>query len=165
MFLDPSLWVFLAFLGLILLIGKRGWQALRQYLDQRAENIHNDIKMAQQSKEEAQFILNHALRLQKEMDKRSHEIMAHSDAEIQRLKSQAQQDLDDYLNHEENQLKVKFQQIEHQTIQHIEQKVINVAFASAQQIITFHTSESIHHKLFIKSLEEISHIPHRAIAS
>ncbi|MGI4851203.1 MAG: hypothetical protein ACRYGR_04615 [Janthinobacterium lividum] len=165
MFLDPSLWVFMAFLSLILLVGNRGWQGLRQYLDQRAENIHNDIKMAQQLKEEAQFILNHALRLQKEMDKRSHEIMVHNDAEIQRLKSQAQQDLDNYLNHEENQLKVKLQQIEHQTIQHIEQKVINIAFAAAQQVVTSHTHESIHNKLFTKSLEEISHIPHRTIAS
>ena len=97
MILDPSFWVFMAFLSLIFLVGNRSWQSLRQYLDQRAENIHNDIKAAQQLKEEAQFILNHAFRLQKEMNNRSHEIETHSDAEIQRLKFQAQQDLNKYL--------------------------------------------------------------------
>ena len=165
MILDPSFWVLMAFLSLIFLVGNRSWQSLRQYLDQRAENIHNDIKTAQQLKEEAQFILNHAFRLQKEMNNRSHEIETHSDAEIQRLKFQAQQDLNEYLIDQENQLKIKLQQLEYQAIQHIEEKVIDIAFTAAHQIVGKHVNETLHDKLFENGIAEISKIPHNSLSS
>lgn len=159
MILDPSLWVLMAFICLIFLVGNRSWLSLRQYLDQRAENIHNDIKAAHQLKEEAQFILNHALRLQKEMNDRFHEIITHSETEIERLKFQAQQDLDDYLFYEENLLTAKLLQLENQTIQHIEKKVVEVAFTAAQHVVADHVNEITHDILFKKGIAEISRIP------
>ena len=159
MIFDPSLWVFLAFLTLIFLVGRQSWQHLRHYLDQRAENIHNNIKAAQQLKEEAQFILNHALRLQKEMNDRSDEIIAHSEAEINRLKTEAQQQLDSYLALEESQLTTRLQQLEYEVLHQIEKKVVAMAFATAEQVITSYSNENIHISLFKKGIAEISRIP------
>ena len=162
---DPSFWTFLAFISLILLVGKRGWQTLRTHLDQRSEDINTNIKSAQQLKDEAQIILDQARQLQKEMTARSDQITAHSDAEILRLKFQAQKDLDSYLAHEKDQLTTRLQHLESQAIQHFELKVLDIAFTTAQHVMKDHVSKTTHDLLFDRGIAEISRIPQDSLSS
>ena len=162
---DPSFWTFMAFISLVLLVGKRGWHALRAHLDQRAEDIEVNIKAAQQLKDEAHAILDQARQLQREMNTRSGDIMAHNDAEIQRLKSQAQQDIDHYLADEQTRLATRFQQLEHQVIQQFELKITTIAFATAHHVIENNVPKTTHNLLFDKGIAEISRIPQNSLSS
>ena len=162
---NPSFWTLLAFVSLVSLVGKRGWQTLRTHLDQRAEDINSDINAAQRLKDEAQIVLDQARQLQKEMNARSEDIIAHSDAEILRLKFQAQQDLDSYLAYEKDQLATRLQHLESQAIQHFELKVVDIAFATAQHVMKDQGFKTTHDLLFDKGISEISRIPQNCLSS
>ena len=145
---DPSFWMFLAFVALLGLTGKKSWISLTQKLDARAENIVRDIEEAQLLKEEAQQLLNHAMRLQRDMNERIEEIMIRTKKEIAHLKKEAALEIDQHLKSEEYQL--------NERIQLSIQQAIQVALHASKNVMTIHANEQLEHVLFQKAIDKLS---------
>ena len=153
---DPSFWMFLAFVALLGLTGKKSWISLTQKLDARAENIVRDIEEAQLLKEEAQQLLNHAMRLQRDMNERIEEIMIRTKKEITHLKKEAALEIDQHLKSEEYQLNERIQLSIQQALKEIEEKAIQVALHASKNVMTIHANEQLEHVLFQKAIDKLS---------
>ena len=163
MTLDPSIWVLLAFVALIALIGRRSWETLCQHLDQRALTIHQNIQEAQKFKEEAQFALDHTLRLQQQMNQRSEEILTHSEIKVSQLKVQMEEELNTYLSQEEKDLASRLNILEKKILKDLETQAIESAFKAAEQKIIADTDIKIDDVLFQKGIEKIFSLPKQSL--
>lgn len=159
---DPSFWVFLAFVALIGLGGKKSWIALAQTLDARARNIEQDIEEAQHLKEEAQQLLNHAMRLQHSVNERIQEIKSHTKKEIEHLREEAAYEIEQHLKSEEYQLNERIQLSMRQALHKIEKKAINVALHASKNVIAMNANEQLKHAFFQKAMDKLSQVsfPH-----
>ena len=71
---DPTLWVFLAVVAFLFLLTFLGvWKLIGEKLDQRSDNIRNELDEARRLREEAQTLLASYKRRQKEAEAKAEE--------------------------------------------------------------------------------------------
>lgn len=86
MFNSIEFWLILAFIGAIVLVGRRAWQSATEMLDARREHVRAAFEEARSLAAEAQGSLRHALKHRETLDAEIESLMARAiqDAEAAR---------------------------------------------------------------------------------
>ena len=90
----PEFWVAIGFIVLVLAISKKGWEAIRTGLDDRAERIRTGLDEATRLREEAQHLLAEYQRKQRDAAKEIDNLLAAARAEAERSTVNAREALE-----------------------------------------------------------------------
>lgn len=157
MIINAEFWVFLSFLALIALTGKKAWGALSQFLDKRIREIIRNIEEARHLKEEATDLLDQAVTLQSKVNDQIQETRAYAKTEIQHLKETADREVEAHLKFEEYQLQERTRLAMHQFLDHLEKRAIFTAFENAREVIALNVNAPLEQVFLKKAVNALSH--------
>ena len=132
----PEFWVACGFIVLVLAIAKKGWGAIRDGLDSRAERIRTSLDDAAKLREEAQHLLAEYQRKQRDAAKEIDELMAAARAEAERATAHAKEMLDESLARREQLALDKIAQTEADALLAVRNAAVDIAIAATRNILT-----------------------------
>ncbi len=135
MFADPTFWVGLAFVLVVLLTFKKVAGAMTKGLDERAAKIRTQIEDARKLREDAQALLAEYQRKQRDAMAEAEKIISAAKDEAQRLKAQAEKDLEHALARRKEQALERIAQSEAQALAQVRNTAVDAALAAAEALI------------------------------
>jgi len=135
LFDDPTFWVALAFVTLIVLVGKKIYLMAGTALDDRADGIKAKLDEAARLREEAQEILAANRRKQQEAAKEAENFVAKAKEEAEPIREQAKAQLKHDLERRKQLAEERIAQAEARAIAEIRTLSADVALAATKQIL------------------------------
>ena len=132
---DPNVWYTLAFVIFIALMGRSLWRLSSQMLDNKIKSIRKNLEDAARMKKEAKDFLKLAQQKQKAAQEQSHQIMALSEREVERIQIDAIQNRKDFLSSQKRQLQERLASLEVVTFKELNETLIQTAILSAEKVI------------------------------
>lgn len=132
---DPTFWVGLAFVLVVLLTFKKVAAGVTAGLDARAAAIRTQIEEARKLREDAQALLAEYQRKQREAMAEAEKIISAAKGEAARLKVQAEQDLEHALARRKQQALERIAQSEAQALAQVRNTAVDAALAAAEALI------------------------------
>lgn len=139
-FQDPTFWVAMAFITLIVLAAKPVGRKIAEALDERSDTIKAQIDEAQQLREEAQELLASYKRAQQEAEEEAAKILQRAKEEAARLEAKAKSDLENALVRREKAAEARIAQAEAAAIAEVQALATSVALNAAQALLAEHIS-------------------------
>ncbi len=131
----PELWLVLALLALLVIAFRPAKRAILGALDGRAGRIRDELEEAQRLREEAQAALANFQRQQRDALGEAGEIIAHAQAEAERLREHAAADMEETLKRREAMAMDRISQAETAAVAEVRGVAVDVAIAAARDII------------------------------
>jgi F-type H+-transporting ATPase subunit b len=135
MFFAPEFWVLIAFIIFVVLVWRKAKVAVLGALDERAERIRRELEEAQRLREEAQGLLAQSQRKQREALKEAEAIVAHARDEAERLRREAEVDLEAQMKRREAQAIDKIAQAEAAALQQVRDMTVDIAIDATRRIL------------------------------
>lgn len=132
---DPTFWVALAFITLIILAGKPVARMFATALDDRAETIKAQLDEAEKLREEAQELLASYKRKQQEAEEEAAKILQRAKDEAARLEVKSKEDLANALKRREAAATARIAQAEASAIAEVQALATRVALSAAQALM------------------------------
>ena len=132
---DATFWVAVAFVILIVLVGKKVLKIAQEGLDKRSVEIHEKIEEATRLHEDAKDLLASYERKQREAAKAADAIVAQAREEAERLEAKAADDLEKSVKRREAQAMDRIAQAEAQATQEVRDLAVNLATQAAEKIL------------------------------
>lgn len=133
---DPTFWVALAFVVLMVFIAKPVGRMLATALDDRADTIKGQLDEAEQLREEAQELLASFKRKQQEAEEEAAKILKRAKEEAVRLEAKSKVDLENALKRREQAATARIAQAEAGAIAEVQEYATNVAMTAAQALLS-----------------------------
>jgi len=133
---DPTFWVALAFIVLMVFIAKPVGRMLATALDDRADTIKGQLDEAEQLREEAQELLASFKRKQQEAEEEAAKILKRAKEEAVRLEAKSKVDLENALKRREQAATARIAQAEAGAIAEVQEYATNVALKAAQALLS-----------------------------
>ncbi len=134
-FAQPEFWVLVAVLIFVALVWRPGRRTLLGALDARATRIRDELEAARNMREEAERVLADYQRKQREAASEAETIIAHAQAEAERLAAQSARDLETMLQRRRQLALERIAQEEARAVSEIRAVTVDVAISAARQII------------------------------
>ncbi len=134
-FAQPEFWVLVAVLVFVALVWRPAKRILIGALDERATRIRDELEAARNLREEAERILADYQRRQREAASEAESIVAHAQAEAERLAAQSARDLEAMLQRRRQLAEERITQEEARAVAEIRAVTVDVAVSAARQII------------------------------
>lgn len=148
---------FFAFVGLILFFVLIAFlkvpAMLGKSLDERAENIRNELAEARRLREEAQHLLAEYQRKRKEAEAEAADIIAAAEREAKALAAEAKAKTEEFVSRRVALSEQKIRQAEEEAVNAVRSAAVDRAIAAATSVIQ-EKSASVHSKLFDQALGE-----------
>ena len=135
MFSDPEFWTSVAFVLLVVLIGKKIWTAATAGLDTRSARIGDELDEAQRLREEAQHLLAEYQRKQRDAAKEVEAIVAHAREEAGRLRVHAAEALEAVVARREQQASDRIAHAEAEALAEVRGAAVDLAVAAAAKLL------------------------------
>jgi len=135
MFQDPTFWVALAFITLMVLVAKPVGRMLATALDDRAETIKAQLDEAEKLREEAQELLASYKRKQQEAEEEAAKILQRAKDEAARLEAKSKDDLANALKRREAAASARIAQAEATAIAEVQALATSVAVSAAEKLM------------------------------
>jgi len=132
---DPTFWVALAFIVLIVFVAKPVGRMLATALDDRADTIKAQLDEAEQLREDAQQLLASYQRKQQEAEQEAAKILQRAKEEAARLEAKSKADLEAALKRREAAAEARIAQAEATAIAEVQDLATRVAISAAQQVL------------------------------
>lgn len=132
---NPEIWVAVAFLLVIALIGRKAWAAITGGLDAHSAKIAAKLEEARKLREDAQTLLIDYQRRHKEAVSEAEEIVSLAKKEAEIMKTQAEADLASSLARREVQAVERIGQAEAQAVAEVRALTVDVAIAAATRLL------------------------------
>lgn len=162
-FKDPSFWVLVGFLILILLLGKGLWTKVTHTLDERSRKIAEEIEEAARVREEALSLLETCKQHRRDASEQAQNLLAHAEEEAERLRQKSLQEMDAFMKAEEKLFQERLSQAEARALDDIRNHAILVAGDAARRALQGDTSSKSRTKdplnTFIETLETLKTAP------
>lgn len=158
MFSDPTFWFLVAFVLFFIFFGRAIWSAVRDGLDTRSLQIDSDIKEAVRLKEEAQELLNDIKRKQLEAGRHADAIIEHARLEAERLRSEAAQELDEYMRHREQLVEERIEYAEVEALKDIRDTAARMALEAAEKIMHHIVKDEVDEKITDRAIGELAKV-------
>jgi len=155
MFLDSTFWFFVAFTIFLGLFGKKIWHALRDGLDTRSQKIEAHVAQAIQMHEKAQKLLTRIKQHHAEAEERANAIIDHARQETDRLKGDAEKELDDYMQRREKLAQERIDYAQAQAIKDIKRQSILLAITAAKKVLETKISDEIDQRLVQEAFQRL----------
>ena len=136
MFSDPTFWTAVAFVIIVLAIGRQAFRAVTSGLDKRADEIRRQLDEAETLRVEAQKMLADYKRKQRDAEKEAEELLTHARAESERMREKAQQDLEADLKRREQVAIDKIAQAEANALKDVQVQAIELAVAATARLLS-----------------------------
>ncbi len=133
---SPTIWVFLAVIIFILLLGYFGiHKKIATSLDTRSEKIRNELKQATLLREEAQALVTSYINKQKEAEKQAKNIIKQAQKDAENMAKIAREEFEVRLKRKEEQAEAKIKAAEAQAMRDVKSKAANTAIAAVEKIL------------------------------
>jgi len=157
MLATPELWVLVSFvLFLALLVYYKIPDRLVKALDERADRIRAELDEARRLREEAQAILADYQRKQRDAEKEAEDIIALARREAEVFAGESRKGLTESLERRLKLAEEKIARAEEQAIKDIRSKAVDVAVATAEQLIARELKGKSAESLVDKSIRDVS---------
>ncbi|NVJ90702.1 MAG: F0F1 ATP synthase subunit B [Methylocystaceae bacterium] len=133
---DPTFWVALAFIVLIILAAKPVGRILATALDDRADTIKAQLDEAEKLREEAQQLLASYKRKQQEAEEEAAKILQRAKDEAARLEVKSKENLEAALKRREAAATARIAQAEATAIEEVQAFATSVALKAAEQLMS-----------------------------
>jgi F-type H+-transporting ATPase subunit b len=148
-------WVFVAFVILVALTFKKVRTALTGGLDARAARIKAHLDEAEKLREDAQSLLAEYQRKQRAASEEAEGIVAQAKNEAQRMREQAQTELEHALNRREQQALDKIAQAEAEALSAVRNQAVDLAVAASARLIADNLDEKRAARLVDDAIKEL----------
>ncbi len=128
-------WVLVAFVIVILAVGKKLFTMVTVALDKRTETISNQIEQATRLREEAHDLLSNYQHKQRDAIKEGESIIERARAEADRLAVEAAKDLEKALKRREAQAMERISQAEDKAMKDIRNMTVSLAIDASRRLL------------------------------
>jgi F-type H+-transporting ATPase subunit b len=143
---------FFAFVGLVLFIALIAYfkvpGMMAKSLDERAQNIRNELDEAKRLREEAQLLLGEYQRKRKEAEAEAAQIVAAAEREAAALTEEARQKTEEFVARRNALSEQKIKQAESDAIAAVRSAAVDLAIAAAENVIARKADASTQEALF-----------------
>lgn len=153
---SPEFWVAIAFVVFLAGVFRPLKRQLFGALDARGERIRAEIDEAQALREEAQKLLAESKRKQRAALKEAEEILAHARTEGERLREQAEREIEASLRRREQVALEKIAQAEGQALEDVRNQAIDVALTASARLIEAHLDKKRSEALIDQAIRDLS---------
>ena len=158
MYLDETAWVAIAFILFIILVWKKGSQAITSLLYNRSLLIKNELDQAKSLKEEALEELRQSLQTQKNISEEADKILKEAKENAKRIIEEAKIKSSEIIKRKEDQAEQKILALENDAINNIKKITGNIIIESSKIYINDKIDKEENSKLITKSSSEIKSI-------
>ncbi|MBB3608482.1 F0F1 ATP synthase subunit B [Rhizobium sp. BK602] len=154
--LDETFFAFLAliiFLGLIVYLKVPGMMA--KSLDDRADQIRNDLAEAKRLREEAQHLLAEYQRKRKEAEAEAAQIVAAAEREAEMLTTEARKKTEEFVANRTALSEQKIKQAEADAMKAVRSAAVDLAVAAAESVIAKKAGTKVQSELFNTAVSEV----------
>lgn len=153
---DPAVWVALAIITFfLLLIWKKIPVMIGNMLDQKSNEIAAQLDNAQTLREEASALLAKYQRDQRDAEKTAAEMIAHAEAEVKLLTTEAETQVTDMVARRTKLAEQKIAQAETNALKEIQQVAVQVAGAAARELIAENMKTADHNALIKSGIDKL----------
>ena len=158
MFFDETAWVAIAFVLFIILVWKKGSQAITSMLDNRSLLIENELNQAKSLKEEALEELRQTLQIQKNISEEADNIIKEAKENAKKIIEEAKVKSSEIIKRKEDQANQKILALETDAINNIKKISSNIIIESSKTYINQKLNAKEKANLITKSSNEIKSI-------
>jgi F-type H+-transporting ATPase subunit b len=158
MFFDETAWVAIAFVLFIILVWKKGSQAITSMLDNRSLLIENELNQAKSLKEEALEELRQTLQIQKNISEEADNIIKEAKENAKKIIEEAKVKSSEIIKRKENQANQKILALETEAINNIKKISSNIIIESSKTYMNQKLNAKEKANLITKSSNEIKSI-------
>jgi len=158
MFFDETAWVAIAFVLFIILVWKKGSQAITSMLDNRSLLIENELNQAKSLKEEALEELRQTLQIQKNISEEADNIIKEAKENAKKIIEEAKVKSSEIIKRKEDQANQKILALETEAINNIKKISSNIIIESSKTYINQKHNAKEKANLITKSSNEIKSI-------
>lgn len=153
---DTSLWVAISFVVFVFIAYKMGRNAVVGGLDNKINEIKEEIENAERLRVEAQELLAQYQRKQRDAEKEAADILAKAEDQAKLLKDNAQKELAEVMDRRETQLAERLRRIEENAIAEIQGHAADLAVAATTEMIAQTLDEKTNAGLNEDAIKNIS---------
>ena len=154
--MDATFW---AFVGLVIFIALMVYLKvpgmMTKALDDRSDQIRNELSEARRLREEAQRLLSDYQKKRGEAEQEAQAIVAAAHREAENLSAEAEEKTADYVRRRTALAEQKIGQAEAQAVAEVRAAAVDVAVAAAQRVLADKVSGKTQTDLFERSLDEV----------
>ena len=158
MFFDETAWVAIAFVLFIILVWKKGSQAITSMLDNRSLLIKNELNQAKSLKDEALEELRQTLQIQKNISEEADNIIKEAKENAKKIIEEAKVKSSEIIKRKEDQANQKILALETEAINNIKKISSNIIIESSKTYINQKLNAKEKANLITKSSNEIKSI-------
>jgi F-type H+-transporting ATPase subunit b len=154
--LDETFFAFVAliiFIGLIVYLKVPGMMA--KSLDDRADQIRNDLAEAKRLREEAQHLLAEYQRKRKEAEAEAAHIVAAAEREAEMLTTEARKKTEEFVANRTAVSEQKIKQAEADAMKAVRSAAVDLAIAAAESVLAKKADGRIQSELFNNAVGEV----------
>ena len=153
---DPEIWVALAFIVFLGLLGYVGvHRIVAKSLDERAARIKAELDEAHKIKDEAAQLLAEYQRKRHAAEAEAQDIIAGAKAEAERLAAEAKVRIEDFVTRRTKMAETKIAQAEAQAAADVRSAAAEAAIAAAEKILSAETKGKLAGELIAKGIDEV----------
>jgi F-type H+-transporting ATPase subunit b len=152
---DTTIWLWFSFLIFLGVIWHFGRSMITAALDGRIEKIRHDIDSVTKLRAEAQDTLTSYTSKLKDSQIESDKLLAAAAHNAQKIREQAEYDLNELLTRKEHQLKDRIDRMKQAALQDIQNATTDLAIKAASEIISKRLDSASDHILVKNSLSDV----------
>jgi len=156
MFQTPEFWVLVAFILLIVLLGKRAYRELSSVIDERTSKIQKQLQDAQRLHDEALSLLQTYQKKHEDAMQQAIDIVSRAESDAIDLKRSVEADLEDMIRQKEKSTLERIEIAQETAGQQLKDKVASEALSFVEEILQQELKNKSASK--IDALKEISEI-------
>jgi F-type H+-transporting ATPase subunit b len=156
MHFDAEFWVAVSFVLFLIVLGYFGvHRTLISSLDKRGERIRSELDEARRLREEAEKILAEYSRKQGEAQREAEAIIAGAKAEAERLASEADAKLQEFVARRTKMAETKIAQAEQQAMADVRNAATDAAISAAEQVLAQTAKGPVAEALMTQGIEDV----------
>lgn len=132
---DPTFWVAVAFVLVIVAFGRPVYRAMTAGLDTRSAQIRTKLDEARKLREDAQALLAEYQRKQRDALSEAEDIIAHAKAEAERVRADAEVALEESIRRREQQAMERIANAEAEAMRQVRNQAVDIAIAAAGRLL------------------------------
>lgn len=144
---DTGLWVAISFTIFCVVAFMLGRKSVANGLDNKINEIKNEIENAERLRVEAQELLAQYQRKQRDAEKEATEMLEHAKQQAKQLKKNAEAELAESMDRREDQLAERLKRIEENTIAEIQNHAADLAVTASEEMIVKTLDEKLNASL------------------
>ena len=157
MLMDAELWVALAFIVFVGVLGYVGvHRKIAKSLDDRSTKIKAELDEARKLRDEAAALLAEYQQKQHAAEAEAQDIISGAKAEAERLASEAKTRIEDFVARRTKMAEMKIAQAEAQAAADVRSAAAEAAVAAAEKILSAEAKGRLANELIAKGIEDVS---------